>query len=138
MDIDDVQSKASNDSKNTAKMPTATMEGVDIDNTLVRVRQGDETNDNPQVNQGGDTNEAEMSTAPQPLTTAMKETPAPLWLGRMLVYLRGISDNAEWQGLVSALLRFENLNPSPGVSTPLLNYDVLSDLICSSPLESPN
>jgi hypothetical protein len=119
MDIDDVQSKPGNETTDIAKIPTGTMEGVDIDNT--QVCQGDDTNDNTQVNRGDNTNDAEMSTAPQPLTTAIKETPAPFWLRRMLVYLRGVSDNADWQDLVSALLKFENLNPPPGVSTPLIH-----------------
>jgi hypothetical protein len=50
-----------------------------------------------------------------------KETPAPDWLTRrMLVYLRrGVSDSMEWQNLVLALLRFENLNPPSGVGAHL-------------------
>lgn len=58
------------------------------------------------------------NSAPQPLTSA-KETSAPDWLKRMLVYLRGVSDSTEWQDLVSALLKFENLNPPSGVGAIL-------------------
>jgi hypothetical protein len=77
--------------------------------------------DNTQVLQGDNMNNTEMSAAPQPLTTATKETLVPAWPSRMLIYLRGVSDRAEWQDLVSVLLKFENLNPPSGVGTPLLN-----------------
>jgi hypothetical protein len=98
---------------------------------------GDDTNDhdsegvdvnNTQVCHGDNTNDAEMS-APQPSTSVM-ETPAPDWLKRMLVYLRGVSDTLEWQDLVSELLRFENLSPPSGVRFFSLNYHVLSNLTC--------
>ena len=69
-------------------------------------------------------NDAEMSVAPQPLTTATKETPAPFWLNQMLVYLQGVLDNVEWQDLVSALLKFENLKPPPGVGPPLFTVRI--------------
>jgi hypothetical protein len=69
-----------------------------------------------QVHHGDvDTNKVEMSASlAQPLAATM-ETPAPDWLKRMLDYLRGVSDNPEWQNLVSVLLKFENLNPPSGV-----------------------
>ena len=130
--------------------PTVTLltEQVDINNTSnnlgLQVCQGDDTNNaktwmsaaptvtatecvdinntsnNLQVHRSDDMKDTEMSAAPQPLTTATKETPAPFWLSRMLVYLRGVSDNVEWQNLVLALLKFENLKPPPGVGPPLL------------------
>lgn len=74
-----------------------------------------------QVNHGDDTNDAEMSVPGPPPLTKAKETPAPDWLGRMLVYLWGVSDSMEWQELVSALLKFENMNPPPGVGV-FLNF----------------
>lgn len=51
----------------------------------------------------------------QSSTTATNDTPAPSWLGKMLVYLRGVSDMAEWQDLVSSLLEFESMDPPSGV-----------------------
>lgn len=78
---------------------------------------------------GDDTNDAEMSAAPQLLTTATKETPVPAWPSQMLIYLRGVFDTTKWQDLVSALLKFENLNPPSGISTPLRNSDFSSNLI---------
>jgi hypothetical protein len=78
--------------------------------------------------------DSEMS-APQPLTTAV-ETQAPDWLSRMLEYLKGVSDSTEWQELVSALLKFENLNPPSGVGVCLLNYIIW--FLTVIPLETRN
>ena len=72
-------------------------------------------------------NDTEMS-APlgQPPTTA-EEIPTPDWLKRMLDYLRGVSESMDWKDLVSALLRFENLNPPSGVS--FSNMNISSNLL---------
>jgi hypothetical protein len=83
-------------------------------------------NSNTQDRRGHSDEPAENS-ALQPLTSA-KETPAPEWLQRMLVYLRGVSDSTEWQDLVSAFLKFENLNPPSGVGA-LLNTNYSSNLM---------
>ena len=110
MDIDDVQSKRRNDAMDAGEISAGIVDSVDINNM--------------QAHQGDDVNNAKMPTAPPPSTAAMKETPAPDWLRKMLVYLRGVSDSAEWQDLVLALLKFENLNPPSGVGIPLLNFDM--------------
>ena len=100
-----------------------------IENSTTRVE--DETaEDNTQAQRDDNSTDAEMS-APQPLSTPM-DTQVPDWLKKMLVYLWGVSDNMEWQDLVSALLKFENLNPPSGVGAHLLNLNFYSNLICFS------
>jgi hypothetical protein len=74
---------------------------------------------NTEVHRGDELNDAERS-AQQGLTTA-KVIQAPDWLKRMLVYLQGVSDSTEWHELVSALVKFENMNPPSGVGALLLN-----------------
>jgi hypothetical protein len=77
---------------------------------------------------GDGMNDTEMS--PPPLTTTVEIT-APDWLKRMLDYLRGVSDSTYWQDLVSALLRFENMNPPSGVGTSFID-ELSSNLISFS------
>lgn len=115
------QDSSTNDSATTLNPPSfdATGDSVSIDKSAAMVVEGAAeitkmTVNNMQVLRDNDTNIGKMSAPQDPQNTTM-ETPAPVWLRRMLVYLRGISDSMEWQGLVSALLKFENMNPPSGV-----------------------
>jgi hypothetical protein len=108
---------------------------MDIDDTtgISGKNEGVDINNMPD-NHADDTNDTEMS-APQPLTLQRPpamETQGPDWLKRMLVYLWGVSDSAEWQDLVAALLKFENLNPPSGVGVYFLIFIISSDFLCLS------
>jgi len=72
--------------------------------------------DDAQATRSDDTNNFDVPAAAQPSTAATNDTPAPSWLGKMLVYLRGVSDVTEWQDLVSSLVEFESMDPPSGVS----------------------
>jgi hypothetical protein len=119
-----------NVNKSANEISAGTMERVQVNNNdlndaeMSNVENSAGTMERVQINlNNDDIKDAEMSAAAPPLTAAMKETDVPVWLRRMLIYFRGVSDSVEWQDLVSALLKFENLKPPPGVG-------VLLQLIC--------
>ena len=63
--------------------------------------------------------------AAKPSTTATNDIPAPSWLGKMLIYLRGVLDVAEWQDLVLSLLEFESMDPPSGIGAHSLTFHIV-------------
>lgn len=74
----------------------------------------------PSVIGGGNTNDVVMedatsSSSPPKLETRNDED-LPGWLAQMMVYLRGVSEEAAWQNLVTGFVDFEKCGPPAGVS----------------------
>jgi len=75
----------------------------------------------PSVIGGGNTNDVVMedatsSSSPPKLETRNDED-LPGWLAQMIVYLRGVSEEAAWQNLVTGFVDFEKCGPPAGVSS---------------------
>ena len=68
---------------------------------------------------------------------AANDTLAPSWLGKMLVYLWGVSDVVEWQDLVSSLIEFESMDPPSGIGVSFQKSFVFL-FNATSCLETPN
>lgn len=49
------------------------------------------------------------------------EKDLPVWLARMMGYLRGVSEDAAWQNLVTEFVDFEKRGPPHGVSPILVS-----------------
>ena len=58
-----------------------------------------------------------MQDAASPSSETQNDENLPTWLGKMIVYLRGVSDAPAWQDLVLRFLEFEKFGPPHGVSS---------------------
>jgi len=60
----------------------------------------------------------------------------PVWLSLMITYLRRVSEDVAWQGLVTEFVDFERRGPSSGVSFLALIISALSNVIHRTYLQS--
>ena len=80
----------------------------------------------PSVIGGGNTNdvvmEDAMSSSSPPKLETRNDEDLPGWLAQMIVYLRGVSEEAAWQNLVTGFINFKKCGPPAGVSSFFLHH----------------
>ena len=73
----------------------------------------------PKDLEGGTNNDVAMNNATSgvlPSPKPRKDDDLPLWLDKMISYLRGIAPDTAWQDLVTEFVEFEKRGPQNGVS----------------------
>jgi hypothetical protein len=86
-------------------------------------------NENSAETADAHSNTADTTSPPHAPPKPQNDEDLPPWLGLMIGYLRGVTEDVAWQDLVTAFVDFEKRGPPNGVSSPIVDEFLLRYLM---------